>query len=147
LHFNERKSTVKIRVILTALLTAAVLLSGCQQKKKKVIAAPPASPKPAIVEPLPFTPAADSSVSVEQVHGWLSCNSALDSLSEAYKDSFKTEDISLRMAMQNNFSRAQAVVCVKHGLKSGYDEYRWVTGALASPRNKALRDSFNLGLH
>lgn len=138
---------VKMPLILAGLLTAALLLSGCQQKKKKTLAPPPLPPKPAVVEPMPFTPAADSSVSTEQIKGWLSCNSALDSLSEAYKDSFQTEDISLRMAIQNNFSRAQVVVCIKHGLKSGYKEYLWVTGALSSPRNNALRDSFNLGLH
>jgi hypothetical protein len=138
---------VKLPVILVSLLSAAILISGCQQKKKKTIAPPPPAARPAIVEPVPFTPSADSSITTEQIQGWLLCNNALDSLSETYKDSFKTEDVSRRLAYQNNFTKSQVTVCVKYGLKSGYEEYRWITGALASPRNKALRDSFNLALH
>jgi hypothetical protein len=94
-----------------------------------------------------FTPTPDSSLTRLQVERWVRANQALDALSEAYQDSFSVEDPSERLRYQVRFKLGQDQVCTQQGLAGGYEEYRWILSALASPRNSALRDSFNIAFH
>jgi hypothetical protein len=130
-----------MRLIVVALLAALCLLAiGCGKKK-----APP--PLPAATQEGPFAPTPDSTLTALQVERWLKCNTALDSLSFAYQDSFKVEDPAKKVQYERAFISAQNAACLTSGLRGGYEEYRWVSGALANPRNKALRDSFDLPVY
>jgi len=94
-----------------------------------------------------FRPTPDSSLTPLQVERWVRATQALDALSEAYRDSFDVEAPSERLRLQKRFQEQQQRVCEAQGLTGGYAEYRWILGALANPRNKALRDSFSVAFH
>ena len=90
---------------------------------------------------IPFTPPQDSSISIEQIRRWLSCNSRLDSLSNVYLDSFRTENPESRMRYQRDFIKIQDHICMQQGLSGGYDEYVWILNNSGNKKNKAVFDS------
>ncbi len=116
---------------LVLLLTA----NGCRQR-------PAQSPDEG-----PFVAAADSSLTAVQIGRWVAANRALDSVSFAFQDSFRSEDPEIRRKAQADFPRAQEQACLAAGLRGGYQEYRYVTESLPNPRNKALRDSLGVRLY
>lgn len=121
------------------LLAVAVALTiGCQRNAEQ---------QPELGTPRTFSPTADSSVTARQVAAWLEANKGLDSLAFAYRDSFSTEDAEKRRLYQEQFMDAQDTLCRSVGLVGGYDEYTWITEALAKPVNQALRDSFEVSAH
>ena len=72
---------------------------------------------------------------------WVCCNSRLDSLSEIYLDSLRTENPEKRISYQSNFTKIQDTICVQQGLLGGYNEYVWILMNSGSKKNKALFDS------
>lgn len=128
--------------LFAAVAMSAVTLTTCQKGE----ALPPVS-RTDLGEPIPFVAPPDSGISVEQMRSWNLCNHFLDSLSQVYRDSFATDEPSRRSKYEQDFVSAQDVVCVRQGLKGGYEEYLWIMQALAHPRNKMLRDSFGIVVH
>lgn len=88
-----------------------------------------------------FTPPQNSSITVEQIRRWLSCNCRLDSLSEVYLDSFRTENPESRMRYQRNFIKIQDYICIQQGLLGGYDEYVWILNNSGNKKNIRVFDS------
>lgn len=78
---------------------------------------------------------------------WFACNPLLDSLTLMYSDSFKTNDPSLRMRYQDDFSAAQDKICAFRGLSGGYKEYKWILNNMGNPKNKTSIDSANAGIY
>jgi hypothetical protein len=81
---------------------------------------------------------------MQQITSWKECNPLLDSLTYRYADSFKTEDATARMRYQDDFITAQNKICVRAGLRSGYDEYKWILQNMGNSKNRALLDSINV---
>ena len=127
------------RNVFVLLSAASILLPGCKQKQQ-------AAPQPQLqatkdLKPAEFIPPEDSTISVEKMKAWISCNPLLDSLTVMYADSFKTEDPAHRMRYQSVFSAAQDKICVLAGLRGGYKEYKWILQNMGTERNKAVLDS------
>jgi hypothetical protein len=93
------------------------------------------------IKKTPFIPPLDSSITTEQMRKWICCNSRLDSLSEVYLDSLRTENPERRISSQSNFTRSQDTICIREGLPGGYDEYVWILKNSGNKKNKALFDS------
>jgi hypothetical protein len=130
------------QVLSAALISMFVVSSGCQKEEQ----IPPAPQLPSSVSQR-FAPSADSTIKPAQLAAWVTCSRQLDSLSVLYQDSFATDDATLRLRHQNDFSQSQNTICLSSGLSGGYNEYLWVLSALSNPRNKALRDSFSIASH
>lgn len=129
-----------MKQMLSAALISTLMLSyGCQKEEKT-----PPAPQLESSARQRFEPSADSTILPTQLTAWLACNRQLDSLSMLYQDSFATEDATLRLRHQNDFSQSQNTICLSSGLPGGYSEYLWILGALSNPRNKPLRDSFSI---
>ncbi|MBN1760435.1 MAG: hypothetical protein JW863_19055 [Chitinispirillaceae bacterium] len=92
-------------------------------------------------KPVPFTPPADSAISVDQMMAWSTCNPLLDSLTFRYADSFKTEDPAALLRYQEDFITAQDRICVRAGLPGGYHEYKWVLQNMGLDKNRAILES------
>lgn len=137
-----------MRIITIIVCTALIGLSaGCQTRKKNPARVIPPAPRQVELKAVPFSAPADSVLSASRMQSWLLCNKSLDSLSIVYTDSFKTEDSSMRLRFQQNFSATQDLICLRAGLASGYEEYRWITKVLALPKNRALAESNNIGIY
>lgn len=100
--------------------------------------------KEAEFKKIAFTPPQDSSISVEQMKKWLNCSSRLDSLSDVYLDSFRTENPESRMRYQRDFIKVQDLICIQQGLLGGYDEYVWILNNSGNKKNKAVFDSLTI---
>lgn len=114
-----------------------VIVPACNKKAVK-------SEKDIIeLKKIPFIPPQDSSITTEQMRKWICCNRRLDSLSEVYLDSLKTESPERRISYQSNFTKAQDTICIQQGLRGGYEEYEyvWILKNSSSKNNKALIDS------
>lgn len=122
-------------------------MSGCREKPSDDAAASSTtSEKNEHVETpelIPFTPPGDSSISVDQMMAWSTCNPLLDSLTFRYADSFKTEDPSELLRYQEDFINAQDRICVRAGLSGGYAEYKWILQNMGLPKNRAILESAN----
>ena len=130
----------------TAIVVAAVIVTGCMKKPDSAQSPLPHHKKRVVhLEKLPFIPSGDSTVAPDQMRAWTLCNTSLDSLSLVYIDSFKTEDPAVRIRCQQNFAVTQDDICIRNGLKSGYEEYVWILKCSALPKNRGLLDSLNSG--
>lgn len=129
------------KILICGIIVISIAMAGCQ-KKKQVAPAPSASPAQEAPKRM-FAPAADSSVTAEQLKLWTACNSPLDTLSIAYQDSFKAPDPSTRVRLQADFTRRQDQICKQAGL-AGYEEYRWIMSAMGNPRNKPVLEQTGL---
>ena len=132
------------RIIFTLLLIGLVL-QGCKQKQKAISPGQPEIKKDR--KSVEFIAPEDSTISVELMKAWLSCNPLLDSLAFMYADSFKTEDPARRMRYQGIFSSAQDKICVLAGLSGGYTEYKWILQNIGIPKNKPVLDSVHAGVY
>jgi len=132
------------KIIASYLLLMFLLLSGCKHEKPVSFNSKTPVPKPDVVV-VPFVPPGDSAITPPQMQNWFSCNQPLDSLANAYVDSFKTEDPQKRLRYQDDFSKEQDRICVLAGLTGGYKEYRWILANAGNPTNKALFDSTRVG--
>jgi len=121
-----------------ALCALSLLLFSCTLKKEEKVEIPVQLKK------VPFTPKADSSITIDQMRKWLSCNKRLDSLSFTFLDLFKTDDSELRLQYQQNFIAAQDTICVQQGLTGGHEEYVWILRNSSNRKNKKVLESLNL---
>ncbi len=121
-----------------ALCALSLLLFSCTLKKEEMVETP------AQLKKVPFTPQSDSSITIDQMRKWLSCNKRLDSLSFTFLDLFKTDDSELRLQYQQNFIAAQDMICVQQGLTGGYEEYVWILRNSGNRKNKKVLESLNL---
>ena len=120
------------------LYTLFLLLFSCTLSKEEKVETP------AQLKKVPFTPQSDSSITIDQMRKWLSCNKRLDSLGYAFLDLFKTDDSELRLQYQQNFIASQDTICVQQGLTGGYEEYVWILRNSGNKRNKKVLESLNL---
>ena len=93
------------------------------------------------IKKIPFTSPPDSSITTEQMRKWICCNSRLDSLSEVYLDSLRTENPERRISYQSDFTKIQDTICIQEGLPGGYEEYVWILKNSGNKKNKVLFDS------
>ncbi|MGA2506255.1 MAG: hypothetical protein ABSF80_02105 [Chitinispirillaceae bacterium] len=94
--------------------------------------------------PIDFVPPEDSSISFIRMIAWFGCNHDLDSLSNIFTNSLSANNAAVTDIDQKNFSALQDHICVKNGLRGGYQEYRWIMDHLGSIKNKALYDSVRM---
>jgi hypothetical protein len=130
--------------MLTALLPflfTVLLLAVCNQAPEESPPLPSSSLIRQEARAIPFSPPADSLVSVEQLRHWIRCNRFLDSLSLFYADSFKTDNPARLQDLQTRFVQEQEQVCIRAGLRGGYEEYLWILENIGHPRNAAVRES------
>ncbi|MBD3346751.1 MAG: hypothetical protein GF401_16975 [Chitinivibrionales bacterium] len=138
---EETKEEIKVRKIVIVFCALIMLFSlGCQKKEKKIQTAAVSNE----LQNEEFTPPADSTVTKAQLEKWLECNPLLDSLSFHYQDSFKTENAAERIRHQEDFAKAQDKICVRAGLKGGYEEYLWILQNSGNPKNKDVLDSLQI---
>ncbi len=136
-----------MRIAIAAAVLAIAAVS-CTKTNPSANAKQVFVPKPsaaALPPKVAFVPPADSSVSPQRLHSWLSCNGNLDSLSVRYIDSFKVADQGQRLVLQKHFADEQDKVCIRAGLRSGYEEYLWILKNRGNPKNKAMFDSLATG--
>ena len=107
---------MSIKILAISLLAVASLFVSCgsndsnAQANTQVVAP---KPKP-ILDKIPFTAPAKSTITVEKA-----------------KDAEKLQIL-------NAYNVARDQLCIRAGLKSGIDEYNWITNvALKNPENKA----------
>jgi hypothetical protein len=132
---------VKRILIAIATFALAAALCGCQKKQASPQPAPQPQVEPKKVE---FVPPVDSTVTIDQMKKWLSCNPNLDSLSIRYKDSLSTHDAAKQTKYQEDFVKAQDRICVRLGLLGGYAEYLWILKNAGNPKNARVLDSLKL---
>lgn len=120
-------------------LVAVLIFCGCQKKGPVSRPAPQTEYKKA-----EFVAPADSAVTIDQMKKWLQCNPYLDSLSVLYEDSFATEDAARQTRIQEDFVKAQDMICVRMGLTGGYAEYLWALQSASNPKNTRILDSLKL---
>ncbi len=94
-----------------------------------------------------FIPRTDSVVSISELKNWLRVNPFLDSLSILYQDSFSTTDAAQQARLQENFIKAQDLICVRIGLNGGYAEYLWILKNVGNPKNASVMDSLKLSAY
>lgn len=114
------------------------ILPACNKKIEET------EKKEAEFKKIAFTPPQDSSITVEQMKKWHSCNSRLDSLSDVYLDSFRTENPESRMRYQRDFIKLQDHICIQQGLLGGYDEYVWILNNSGNKKNETIFDSLTI---
>jgi hypothetical protein len=130
---------VKYALPAAVALIAALIFFGCQKKGPVARTAPQIEYKKA-----EFVVPADSAVTTDRMKKWLQCNPYLDSLSVLYEDSFATEDAARQTRIQEDFVKAQDMICVRMGLPGGYAEYLWVLQSASNPKNAQILDSLKL---
>ena len=129
-------------VIMTAVI--AILFISCRNRPSEEQAARIRTPAPAEqIKEVPFTPPADSTISMKQMNSWQRCNPLLDSLTFRYTDSFKTENPEALLRYQDDFIAAQNKICVRAGLPGGYREYRWILRNMGIEKNRTVLESAN----
>ena len=94
-----------------------------------------------------FVPRPDSAVSISQMRNWLRVNPYLDSLSILFQDSFSTLDPARQTKLQEDFVKAQDLICVRVGLTGGYPEYLWILKNVGNPKNASVLDSCKLTIY
>ncbi|MFP4014862.1 MAG: hypothetical protein ACLFVQ_12305 [Chitinispirillaceae bacterium] len=125
------------RVLILSVMSALLLGCGAQKKSEETSRQQ--------VKPVPkFVPTADSSLTAEQVALWKQCNPLLDSLTYFYSDSFKVEDPTAKLRIEDDFFKAQNRICKLAGYPGGFKEYNWVSDCLSNPRNKRILDSLDI---
>ena len=124
--------------LFTTICLTLIAVSACSVQDDKSESTPRAGGAKA------FSPTPDSSITAAQIADWLTSSQRLDSLSIVYEDSFAVEDAQKRLEYQKAFTAQQNRLCHQSGLRGGYREYMWIMGVLGNPRNKALRDSFDI---
>ncbi len=134
------KSTCIMAVCALVLLLGS---SGCQNEADS----PDASQDGRALTKTEFIAPPDSTISVGQLRKWSSCNQLLDSLTFMYEDSFKVDDAGVRLRYQNDFLKAQDAICVRMGLRGGYDEYVYIRKVMGHPRNRHLLDSVGMAMY
>lgn len=137
-RYNLIKLEIRMKFHIIALCALSLLLFSCTLKKEEMVETP------AQLKKVPFTPQSDSSITIDQMRKWLSCNKRLDSLSFTFLDLFKTDDSELRLQYQQNFIAAQDMICVQQGLTGGYEEYVWILRNSGNRKNKKVLESLNL---
>lgn len=131
-----------LSVIIVTLCTTA--LFSCREKPVDSAEAKKAtSQDQKIVVPVKFTPPKDSSISPKQASNWNTCNDLLDSLTIRYADSFKVDDAVAILRYQEDFISAQDRICVKAGLKGGYQEYKWILLHMNVEKNRSVIQAVN----
>jgi hypothetical protein len=120
-----------------------VTMFSCREKPVDHTAAQKLSDTAMAIAPVPFSPAADSSITTKQMKCWSTCNSLLDSLTFRYADSFKTEDAVAIIRYQEDFINAQDKICVRAGLPGGYQEYKWILENMGVEKNRPILEAAN----
>ena len=134
--------------IAAATLIVSIAIVSCTQNKSPHLAVPSAQSahkSQVIPQKIPFVMPSDSLVTPEKLRAWLSCNGNLDSLSVRYIDSFKVADQAQRLVLQKHFADEQDKVCIRSGLRSGYEEYLWILKSRSYPKNKSRFDTLSIG--
>jgi hypothetical protein len=88
-----------------------------------------------------FFPPPDSAISPRQMTAWFSSNHALDSLSSVFTESLSHGNTFVNDRIQKAYSYGQDRICIKKGLRGGYNEYLWISDHLGSTANKPVYDS------
>lgn len=139
-----------MKKVLIGIFCIVAILFGCKKKEKEVIELKNQVKKDTtlvkkeITPPPQFNPPPDSSISIEQLTAWKSCNPLLDSLAIRYADSFKTQNAEELLRYQQDFKNAQDKICIRAGLKGGYREYKWILDNMWLEKNKKVVDSLYL---
>lgn len=130
-------------IFLMALLACTLLSISCKDKPSDAAAAKKDNDTAMAALPVEFIPPADSVITKNQLLSWSACNALLDSLTFRYADSFKVHDPVAIIRYQEDYIRAQDIICARAGLRGGYREYSWVLENMGISKNKVLLESVN----
>ena len=130
------------RILTILLLAAASLLISCGSKDSDAKAASAQIPMPkpkAILEKVPFTAPAKSTITAEKAGFYAKASNGLVELAVKWSERIdKAKDFE-KVQILNAYNVARDQLCIRAGLKSGIDEYNWITNvAIKNPENKSV---------
>jgi hypothetical protein len=129
------------KILAISLLAAASLFVSCgsndsnTQSSNTQAVAP--KPKP-ILDKVPFTAPAKSTITVEKANFYAKASNGLVELAVKWSERIDKAKDAEKLQILNAYNVARDQLCIRAGLKSGIDEYNWITNvALKNPENKA----------
>ena len=129
------------KILAISLLAAASFLISCgsneaDSKATAQVVLPKSKP---ILEKIPFTAPAKSTITVEKAGFYAKASNGLVELAAKWSERIdKAKDFE-KLQILNAYNVARDQLCIRAGLKSGIDEYNWITNvAMKNPENKLV---------
>ncbi len=137
---------MKRRVLLSIATVAVALLSSCGDKEEtpQPPVAKPVAPQPKKLVKQPFTPDNSGRLTAVQVKKWFASNSDLNKITLIYSDSLQTKEYEAYTKYNKTLTSKKDSICLEHGLKSGFEEYRWISKQIGKAINAPLLDSLKV---
>ena len=128
------------KILTILLLAVASLFVSCGSKDDaKTANTQVVMPKPKpILDKVPFTAPAKSTITVEKANFYAKASNGLVELAVKWSERIdKAKDVE-KLQILNAYNVARDQLCIRAGLKSGIEEYNWITNvAMKNPENKA----------
>lgn len=129
------------KILTILLLAVASLFVSCGSKDDaKTANTQVAMPKPKpILDKVPFTAPAKSTITIEKANFYAKASNGLVELAIKWSERIdKAKDFE-KVQILNAYNVARDQLCIRAGLKSGIDEYNWITNvAMKNPENKSV---------
>ena len=128
------------KILAISLLAVASLFVSCDSKDDTKAANTQAvmpKSKP-ILDKIPFTAPAKSTITVEKAGFYAKASNGLVELAVKWSERIDKAKDTEKLQILNAYNVARDQLCIRAGLKSGIDEYNWITNvAMKNPENKA----------
>ena len=128
------------KILAISLLAAASLFVSCGSKDDvKAASTQVVMPKSKpILDKIPFTAPAKSTITVEKANLYAKASNGLVELAVKWSERIDKAKDTEKLQILNAYNVARDQLCIRAGLKSGIDEYNWITNvAMKNPENKA----------
>ena len=90
-----------------------------------------------ILDKIPFTAPAKSTITVEKANLYAKASNGLVELAVKWSERIDKAKDTEKLQILNAYNVARDQLCIRAGLKSGIEEYNWITNvALKNPENK-----------
>ena len=127
------------KILAISLLAAASLFVSCGSKDdvkaaNTQVVMPKSKP---ILDKIPFTAPAKSTITVEKANFYAKASNGLVELAVKWSERIDKAKDTEKLQILNAYNVARDQLCIRAGLKSGIEEYNWITNvALKNPENK-----------
>ena len=127
------------KILAISLLAAASLFVSCGSKDdvkaaNTQVVMPKSKP---ILDKIPFTAPAKSTITVEKANLYAKASNGLVELAVKWSERIDKAKDTEKLQILNAYNVARDQLCIRAGLKSGIEEYNWITNvALKNPENK-----------